>query len=69
MPVRYGITLDRKATVEDLINAISKNHRRPQDKLAIYTVFNNEILAYLEPRTWYCEIAHYLSFNVKLVCY
>jgi hypothetical protein len=32
-------------------------------------VFNNEILSHLESRTWQNEVSHYLSFNVKLVCF
>ena len=44
VPTQYGITLDRKITVEDFISAVSRAHRKPMDKLVLFTVFNNELL-------------------------
>ena len=68
MPVQYGITLDRKVTVEDFILEVAKMHRKSADNLVLYSIFNNEILNKMEPRSWQ-EVAHHLNFNVKLVFY
>lgn len=37
--------------------------------MALFTVFNNEILNRLEPYSFQKEIGHHLNFNTRLVCY
>lgn len=41
VPIRYGITLDRKVTIEDFLVKIAKVHKKDIENIALYTVFNN----------------------------
>jgi hypothetical protein len=61
--------MKRKATVEDFISAVAKQRRVRDRNLALYTVFNNEILNRLEGSCFHKEIGYYLHFNAKLVCF
>ena len=67
--MRFGITLDRKVNVEDFLGAVAKTQGKSLENIVLFTVFNNEFLNRLEPRSWQQEIAHHLNFSVKLVCY
>ena len=68
-PLLCGITMNRKANVEDFISGVAKQRRVRDRNLALFTVFNNEILNRLEGSCFHKEIGYYLHFNAKLVCF
>ncbi len=47
LPVRYGITLPRKASTQLFLTAVSQAQKISTDCLSLYTVFNNELLSKL----------------------
>lgn len=69
VPVRFGITLHRKTTIEEFLAAVCKRHGKKEDNIFLYSVFNNELLNRLDAYTFQKEIAHHLNFNTQLVLF
>ena len=68
-PVRYGIQLNRKTTIDQFTDAVCRKHKIPSEKMVLYEIYQYEILNVLDSKTYQKELAHHMNFNIKLVFY